>query len=193
MFIWHAIILLSQAPMLSRVILFLSDQRTKHALGWAMALAPAVGFLREILLDFMADFVFFIFLVLLVAIDTMLAVIVSVRNKNLSSNKFARVFDKLFVYLSLCIAAYALAKMMGSGPDKFVFSLLQWTIAAFIGVREFLSIVEKASMLGYGLPHWIVNGLKDFADNGKFDSLRVGRRETDQESTNKSQNDSGLS
>lgn len=149
--------------LVERIFHFLADGKSAAAAMIGIAISPFVALLETYVFGDMAT-IWFLFV--LVGIDTALGVRLAIRNRDLSSAAFARVLDKLLVYLSLLAAAFAVAGMGGADTNSLMFHALRWLVVSYIFVREFLSIVEKAHKLGVGLPDWIVQPLRDYAARG---------------------------
>jgi len=126
-------------------------------------IAPGVAVLEQYVFG---DLAFVWFLMLLVFIDTALGFRLAWKNKRIASKAFSRVLDKLFVYLSLMTASYAIAQMGGAGEDSILFMSLRWLVVSYISIREFISIAEKSTLMGYGLPEWLMKHLRDYAEKG---------------------------
>lgn len=113
------------------------------------------------------------FLLVLIAVDTVLGLYLAWKRKQLKSVRFARVFGKFLTYMGMLIAAFAVTEMGGAGPDSLLFQGMRWMIVSFIAIREFLSIAEKSTALGYGPPKWLLQRLQDYIDSGPA-SLQQG-------------------
>lgn len=147
----------------SRAIALLAAPRSQDAATIGVFFAPIVGLLERYVFG---DITFVWFLMLLVAIDTGLGFRVAWREKRVSSIAFSRVLDKLFVYLGLMAAAYAVASLAGNGADSLLFVGIRWLVLSYISVREFISVAEKSASLGFGLPRWLMKHLRDYAAKG---------------------------
>lgn len=106
-----------------------------------------------------SDIEFIILLSIIVAIDTCLGVLLSINRKQLSSNKFGKLFTKLIVYLLLLISTHILATFEVNNNKIEIFKWVDAAIYSSIMLREFLSIIEKAALLGVTLPSWVTNKL----------------------------------
>ena len=98
-------------------------------------------------------------IVMLMIFDTILGVIAAVHEGDaISSSKMARVLLKGTVYLTAISAAYYADATI---PLDFI----QATMIAFVGVTEFISILENIGRLGYATPNKLLNNLKDYRDS----------------------------
>jgi len=73
----------------------------------------------------------------------------------ITSRKFSRLVQKAIVYLMAISAGYFADITIG-------WHVVQATMVAFIGVTEFISVLENMGRLGYQTPKKLLNQLKDF-------------------------------
>ena len=73
----------------------------------------------------------------------------------ITSRKFSRVVQKGLVYFMSISAGYFADLTIG-------WTVIQTTMIAFIGVTEFISILENMGRLGYQTPKKLLNQLEDF-------------------------------
>lgn len=93
---------------------------------------------------------------MLMIFDTILGVMATYSEGNaITSRKFSRVVQKGIVYLTAISAGY-FADLTISGQ------IIQSTMIGFIGVTEFISILENMGRMGYQTPKRLLNQLKDF-------------------------------
>lgn len=98
-------------------------------------------------------------IVMLMLFDTILGVsAVYEEGEHVSSRKFSRVVTKGLVYFSSISAGYF-------ADLTIPFNFIQGTMIAFIGVTEFISILENMGRLGYQTPKKLLNQLKEYRDN----------------------------
>lgn len=95
---------------------------------------------------------------MLMIFDTILGVIATYQEgQAITSRKFSRVVQKGAVYMMSISAGYfADLTVAGSGIQ-----LIQPTMIAFVGVTEFISILENMGRLGYKTPQRLLNQLKE--------------------------------
>lgn len=106
-------------------------------------------------LEFNTSFIFS--MIMLVLIDTALGVMVALKNKVISSQKFAKIFTKTTTYILLLFATHILSR------HNVFFYHLDVAIYAAIFAREFLSIVEKTAILNvFKLPPQIMKFFDGF-------------------------------
>lgn len=95
-------------------------------------------------------------ILMLMIFDTILGVMATVHEgQAITSRKFSRVVQKGTVYFMAISAGYFADLTIG-------WAVIQATMIAFIGVTEFLSIMENMGRLGYETPKKLLNQLKDF-------------------------------
>lgn len=93
---------------------------------------------------------------MLMIFDTILGVMATYYEGNaITSRKFSRVVQKGIVYFMAISAGYFADQTIG-------WQLIQATMIAFIGVTEFISILENMGRMGYQTPKKLLNQLKDF-------------------------------
>lgn len=98
-------------------------------------------------------------ILMLMLIDTILGVAaVYKEGDEVTSRKFGRVVVKGSVYFSAISAGYF--------ADLTVpFTAIQGTMVAFIGVTEFISVLENMGRLGYQTPKKLLNQLKEYRNS----------------------------
>ena len=88
--------------------------------------------------------------------DTILGVMATYHEgQAITSRKFSRVVQKGIVYFMAISAGYFADQTIG-------WQMIQATMIAFIGVTEFISILENMGRMGYATPQRLLNQLKDF-------------------------------
>jgi phage-related holin len=93
---------------------------------------------------------------MLMTFDTIVGVMASWREgKPITSRRFSRVVQKGVVYLMAISAGYFTDITIG-------WHIVQSTMIGFIGVTEFISILENMGRMGYQTPKKLLNQLKDF-------------------------------
>lgn len=95
-------------------------------------------------------------LFMLVMFDTVLGIMATkAEGKAFTSKKFARLPGKMFVYFVGISGAMFADTTIG-------LPFIQTSMIAFMGVTEFISILENMQRLGYETPKKLLNQLKDF-------------------------------
>jgi toxin secretion/phage lysis holin len=95
-------------------------------------------------------------ILMLMVFDTVLGVMATYYEGNaITSRKFSRVVQKGIVYFMAISAGYFADLTIG-------WQVIQATMIAFIGVTEFISILENMGRMGYQTPQRLLNQLKDF-------------------------------
>lgn len=144
--------------MLSRITDFFVNYKSASALVVALFSSPILdGFAKYVVGELTVGW----FILVMIIIDTALGFWVAFRVKNVSSTKFSRVFEKLIIYMALLSATFALSSTLKGGMFEVIAVETRQITVAFIVIREFISIIEKASKLGYGVPVWIKDKLAD--------------------------------
>lgn len=93
---------------------------------------------------------------MLMTFDTVLGVQASwYEGKAITSRRFSRVVQKGIIYLMAISAGFFTDITIG-------WHIVQSTMIAFIGVTEFISILENMGRLGYQTPKKLLNQLTDF-------------------------------
>ena len=93
---------------------------------------------------------------MLMIFDTILGVMATYQEgQAITSRKFSRVIQKGVVYFMAISAGYFADLTIG-------WQIIQSTMIAFIGVTEFISILENIGRLGYETPKKLLNQLKGF-------------------------------
>lgn len=96
---------------------------------------------------------------MLMLMDTIFALMaVYHEGGEITSRRFSRVLVKGIVYFSAISAGYFADLTI---PMNFI----QGTMVAFVGVTEFISILENIGRMGYQTPKKLLNQLKDYRDN----------------------------
>jgi len=140
------------------------SEHRRLELGWI--LTPLALFINDFVFS---DWHFFVNLMIIVLVDTVLGVICSWRAKNISSEAFSRIFNKIFIYSMVLVATHTACHMRINGEVNFLLSWIDSFIYSTIVVRELLSIFEKTTMLGYFKPpKWILAKLKHFDNTGEI-------------------------
>ena len=95
-------------------------------------------------------------ILMLMVFDTILGLLATLHEKQpITSRKFARVVQKGAVYfIAISAGFYA--------DTTISFNIIQSTMIGFIGITEFLSVMENMGRLGYQTPKKLLNQLKDF-------------------------------
>ncbi len=93
---------------------------------------------------------------MLMLFDTILGVMATYsEGQPITSRKFSRVVQKGTVYFIAISAGYFTDQTIG-------WQVIQATMIGFIGVTEFISILENMGRMGYQTPKKLLNQLKDF-------------------------------
>jgi toxin secretion/phage lysis holin len=93
---------------------------------------------------------------MLITIDTFFGVISAYyEGSAITSRKFGRIVQKSTVYMLAISAGYFADITIG-------WQIIESVMIGFIGVTEFISILENMGRLGYQTPKKLLNQLKDF-------------------------------
>lgn len=115
------------------------------------------------------SFVFFLFgelytgaliaILMLLIFDTVLGIMASLHEgSSISSSKFSRAILKGAVYFVAISGAYY-------ADTTVPFDIIQATMIAFVGLTEFISILENIGRMGFATPKKLLNDLKGLRDN----------------------------
>ena len=97
---------------------------------------------------------------MLMIFDTILGIMAVYREGDaITSRGFSRVVVKGFVYFSAISAGYF-------ADLTIPFNVIQATMISFVGITEFISILENIGRLGYQTPKKLLNQLKAYRDSG---------------------------
>lgn len=95
---------------------------------------------------------------MLMAIDTVLGVAAAWHNgEAIKSRRFSRVVLKGIIYFTAISAGYFADLTMP-------FNIIQGTMVAFVGVTEFISILENVGRMGYKTPKRLLNDLREYQE-----------------------------
>jgi phage-related holin len=113
------------------------------------------------------DWEFIAMLTVLIALDTLLGFYVAFIKKEVSSDKFAKLFTKIIVYMVMLICSHSATHVRANGSEIIVLAWLDSVIYSGIVVREILSLFEKCAIIQPNLiPKWIINRLKQYNETG---------------------------
>jgi phage-related holin len=113
------------------------------------------------------DWEFIAMLTVLIALDTILGFYVAFINKEISSDKFAKLFTKIIVYMVMLICSHAATHVKANGSEITILAWLDSVIYSGIIVREILSLFEKCAIIQPSLvPQWIIKRLKQYNETG---------------------------
>jgi phage-related holin len=113
------------------------------------------------------DWEFIAMLTVLIALDTILGFYVAFINKEISSDKFAKLFTKIIVYMVMLICSHSATHVKANGSDIVILAWLDSVIYSGIVVREILSLFEKCATIQPSLvPQWIIKRLKQYNETG---------------------------
>ena len=115
------------------------------------------------------DIEFAVFLAGLITLDTLTGVWKAYKLNRVSSKRFGAVITKVLVYGIFSIVIHALESFSDKDMVKSAFDWLGSFGYAAMMVREAISVIENLGAIQKGLiPSWILNKLKDFDEDGKF-------------------------
>ena len=89
----------------------------------------------------------------LIVVDYITGVVAAGVGGNLNSNVGAKGIAKKFVILAICVVAYQVDKIAGSGV------IIRNACLYFYGINELLSIVENAGKVGVPVPTALKNAI----------------------------------
>jgi phage-related holin len=113
------------------------------------------------------DWEFIAMLTVLIALDTILGFYVAFVKKDVSSDKFAKLFTKIIVYMVMLICSHSATHVKANGNEIMILAWLDSVIYSGIVVREILSLFEKCAIIQPSLvPQWIIKRLKQYNETG---------------------------
>jgi phage-related holin len=113
------------------------------------------------------DWEFIAMLTVLIALDTLLGFYVAFIKKDVSSDKFAKLFTKIIVYMVMLICSHSATHVKANGNEIMILAWLDSVIYSGIVVREILSLFEKCAIIQPSLvPQWIIKRLKQYNETG---------------------------
>jgi phage-related holin len=113
------------------------------------------------------DWEFIAMLTVLIALDTLLGFYVAFVKKDVSSDKFAKLFTKIIVYMVMLICSHSATHVKANGSEIMILAWLDSVIYSGIVVREILSLFEKCAIIQPSLvPQWIIKRLKQYNETG---------------------------
>ena len=115
------------------------------------------------------DWRFLVFLVILIALDTLTGVLKAWKRKAISSDGFIGVILKTFVYAVFVIVLHILESFSEEEAIKTAFSWVGTLGYSAVIVRESISIIENLGVIyPTAIPTWILAKLKGFDSTGKL-------------------------
>lgn len=127
---------------------------TTFSVSWAKLLAWATLFFIFFLGDVHTEALIALFM--LIVFDTILGIMAAKsEGKAFLSKKFSRVIGKIIIY-SIGVSSAMFADATTGLP------FIQTSMIAFMGVTEFISILENMQRLGYETPKKLLNQLEGF-------------------------------
>ena len=119
-----------------------------------------------------ADWQFFLFLLGMIMVDTILGTYKAWKNKTLESRAYARLFEKILLYGGALIMSHILMQFTIKGKASGFFDWTDDVLFCGIMVREAISILENIGEIRPDfLPKFILARLKKFDESGEFKDL----------------------
>ena len=113
------------------------------------------------------DWEFIFTLMVLIILDTLLGFYIAFKRREVSSDRFAKLFTKIIVYMVMLICSHAATTIKANGTDIMLLAWLDSVIYSGIVVREMLSLFEKCAIIQPNLvPQWIIKRLKQYNETG---------------------------
>lgn len=133
-----------------------------------LIMSTSIFFIEKYLFD---DWQFIMFLMILVALDTITGIWAAFLKNKISSKTFGKVITKLIVYGIALIVSHSLINYQISESKNELFGWIDSLVYAAIMVREAISVFENLGKISPGLiPSWILKKLKDFDDDGEVNN-----------------------
>lgn len=120
------------------------------------------------------DWVFIWHLCVVIFLDTVLGVLVALKNKKFSSWGFGKVFTKISIYFVVLIATHNAGNFFTSSGVEFLVTIFDSTVYAAIMVREYLSLIEKMPALGiWNPPKWLFKRMQVWYETGETEAKQT--------------------
>ena len=114
-----------------------------------------------------SDWQYLVFLVIMVAIDSILGAYAAYKRQELSSKGWGKIIEKLLIYFSFLVMTHVLMFVTINGQKVTLLSWLDDTLFFAILIREAISVVENAALINPTLvPKWLLSKLKSFDNDG---------------------------
>lgn len=115
-----------------------------------------------------ADWQFLVFLLILIAVDTIVGFLYAWRTNSLDSEDFSKLFIKVISYLLILILTHVMVHFTVNGQVNNLFGWFNSAAYSSLMIRESLSILKNLGKLYPGLifPQ-LLKKLKDFDSDGK--------------------------
>ncbi len=137
--------------------------------------APILSLIKTYIYD---DWDFFKFFFPLIIMDTVLGVAKNWKYGTLSSKAWGKIFWKLFSYGFILILAHIMTHFTIDGQVVIVFSWFDDAVYSALMIKEGISILENLGAINENLvPTWLLNKLKYFDVNGKFDTNETNTKQ----------------
>lgn len=115
------------------------------------------------------DWVFFIYLSILVWTDLGLGVWKHYKLETISSKGFGRAIEKFILYGIVLILAHVLSRYTVNGERNVMFLWMPNVLYGILVVKETISIFENIGVISPNLiPKWLLKKLKEYDSSGKF-------------------------
>lgn len=138
---------------------------------FAVILTPVIQFIETYVFS---DWQFIMFLIILVAGDTVLGLMKAWKHCEIQSKGFGQVLYKLFAYCSVLIVTHVLTHYKVHGNESLIFLWFDDFAYGAIVLRESISILENISIIYPGIvPNLILKRLKNFNLTGKLENNEI--------------------
>jgi len=136
--------------------------------SFLMIYASIFAVLSEIFEKYLfSDWQYLVFLVIMVAVDSVLGAYAAYKRQELSSKGWGKIIEKLLIYFSFLIMTHVLMFVTIAGQPITLLSWLDDTLFFAILIREAISVVENAALINPTLvPKWLLSKLKSFDNEG---------------------------
>lgn len=159
----------------------LLEYRSKFILLFSTPITYITANLIGIAEKYIFEDTFFVLnLTVVIFIDTILGFLCAWKNKTVSSIRFGQLFLKILVYLLILVSINHATMSIKHRISFEVFNSLEALFYAAIMVRELLSILEKAVILGVTVPPWLIEKLKQWHDLNKNPEQHKTKEENNQ-------------
>lgn len=111
------------------------------------------------------EFLVILVVLILVMFDTILGIMVGIKERKVSSKKFSDLFTKIIVYVILLIATHLPVVVFKDTISQLMLQPVQSTVLVAVVLRELISILEKSQKLNiFKIPKKLADKLAEYND-----------------------------
>lgn len=142
---------------------------------WAVFFVPILAIIERY---FFSDWEFLFYLLIAMALDTVLGLGLAIWNKRISPQGFGSIFVKIIVYGSVLIIGHGVTSVTINGSTIVGAQYFTMLCYASIYFKEVLSIIRNLGKVNKNLvPKWILKRLEGFDETGDINKLMAKKEE----------------